>query len=148
MKFLYAGVSSSLLLFPVLSANYEGNGVFTYNILDGGFSDEGFGPRIGMSEDGTISGSFVDYINQDVSPFYDVLSMQELLNWVEEDVDLTPPGMINLTKAFGYTLTTTCAKTALLTMLASCRKNLSKCSRTYRSSIFPGLLKVDLGGMV
>ena len=64
--------------------DYVRNGVVSYNILDGAFSDEGQGPRI-VYENGTVSGPFADYINQ-IQPYnYSVLAFQELLDWVEED---------------------------------------------------------------
>jgi len=85
-------------------------GVWTYNILDGGFTDDGgFGPRtIYDSATNTTTGAFSDVILEMISPYYEVLAMQELLDWVEDDVVVNAttgevhPGMRSLTSAWGY----------------------------------------------
>ncbi|GMH91329.1 hypothetical protein TL16_g12025 [Triparma laevis f. inornata] len=91
-----------LLLLPLLAGlahaksndNYERRGVLTYNILDGGWSDEGQGPRLVLAN-GTASGPFANYILSNVSPYNNVVAFQELLNWSEDD-------MKSVTEAFGY----------------------------------------------
>ena len=81
--------------------DYARSGVLTYNILDGGWSDCGRGPRLAVDDDGHASGPLADYVLSAVAPYHDVVAFQELKNWSEDD-------MRRVARAFNYSASYLC----------------------------------------
>ena len=86
---IVAAVSASI---RTNADEYTRNGVVSLNILNGGFTDG----RIQYNSANLPSGPLFEYLKTDVAPFHNVLAMQELNGWTDND-------MRRVSEALGYT---------------------------------------------